>query len=132
MGKPKSEALDAHHICLAIQENIRTMLKPGIQPSEIFERIYDRIVIPNKFEPNFMGFGKNSVQFLGHGIGLVIDEFPAIAKKIDYPLKENMVIAVEPKKGLKGIGLVGIENTFLVTPDGGHRLTPGSDEITIL
>jgi Xaa-Pro aminopeptidase len=132
LGKPKPEAVDAHHICLSIQENIRTMLKPGIRPSEIFERIYDKIVIPSNFEPNFMGFGENRVQFLGHGIGLVIDEFPAIAKKIDYPLKENMVIAVEPKKGLEGIGLVGIENTFLVTPDSGQRLTPGSDEITIL
>jgi Xaa-Pro aminopeptidase len=132
LGKPKPEVLDAHNICLAIQESIRTMLKPGIRLSEIFERIYDKIVLPSHFEPNFMGFGENRVQFLGHGIGLVIDEFPAIAKKIDYPLKENMVIAVEPKKGLEGIGLVGVENTFLVTPDGGQRLTPGSDEITIL
>ena len=79
-----------------------------------------------------MGFGGNQVRFLGHGIGLVIDEFPAIAKKIDYPLKENMVIAIEPKKGIKGVGLVGIENTFQVTPEGGKRLTPGLDEIRIL
>lgn len=132
LGEPPHEALDAHNICLVIQESIRKLLKPGIRPSEIFERIYDEIVIPKNFESHFMGFGENQVGFLGHGIGLVIDEFPAIAKKIDYPLKENMVIAVEPKKGLEGIGLVGIENTFLVTPNGGERLTPGSDEITIL
>ena len=74
----------------------------------------------------------NQVRFLGHGIGLVIDEFPALTKKIHYPLKENMIIAVEPKKGIKGVGLVGIENTFQVTPEGGKRLTPGLDEIRIL
>ena len=43
-----------------------------------------------------------------------------------------MVIAVEPKKGIEGGGLVGIENTFKVTPEGGKRLTPGLDEIRIL
>jgi Xaa-Pro aminopeptidase len=43
-----------------------------------------------------------------------------------------MVIAVEPKKGLEGIGLVGVENTFRVTAEGGERLTPGSDELRIL
>ncbi|MFH1674237.1 MAG: Xaa-Pro peptidase family protein [Pseudomonadota bacterium] len=132
MGEPESEAVEAHNICLAIQEKVRALLKPGIRPSEIFELVYDEIVIPKNFKLNFMGFGGNRVRFLGHGIGLVIDEFPAIAKKIDYPLKKNMVIAVEPKKGLEGIGLVGIENTFLVTSEGGARLTPGSDEITIL
>lgn len=42
------------------------------------------------------------------------------------------LIAVEPKKGLEGIGLVGVENTFLVTEHGGEKLTPGSDEITII
>ena len=51
---------------------------------------------------------------------------------IPYPLKENMVIAVEPKKRIEGVGLVGIENTFQITPEGGKRLTPGLDEIRIL
>ena len=34
-----------------------------------------------------------------------------------------MVIALEPKKGVAGVGLVGIENTFAVTPGGGRSLT---------
>jgi Xaa-Pro dipeptidase len=79
-----------------------------------------------------MGFGSNQVPFLGHGIGLAIDEFPVIAGKMHTPLEVNMVIAVEPKKGLEGIGLVGVENTFRVTVEGGERLTPGSDEMTIV
>jgi Xaa-Pro aminopeptidase len=43
-----------------------------------------------------------------------------------------MIIAVEPKKGIAGIGLVGVENTFLVTEQGGEKLTPGSDEIKVV
>jgi Xaa-Pro aminopeptidase len=43
-----------------------------------------------------------------------------------------MVIALEPKKGLEGIGLVGVENTFLVTDAGGENLTTGPDGMTIV
>jgi Xaa-Pro aminopeptidase len=107
-------------------------LKPGAAPSDIFEEVYRTEVVSRGFEEHFMGYGGNQVLFLGHGIGLVIDEFPAIARKIEYPLKENMLIAVEPKKGIEGIGLVGVENTFLVTERGGERITSGADDLTIV
>jgi Xaa-Pro aminopeptidase len=125
-------AAHAHKICLDIQEAVRCRLTPGAVPSEIFEEVYRTEVVARSFEENFMGFGSNQVPFLGHGIGLVIDEFPAIARKIDVPLEQNMVLAIEPKKGLKDMGLVGVENTFLVTEKGGEKLTPGSDEITVI
>jgi Xaa-Pro aminopeptidase len=34
-----------------------------------------------------------------------------------------MVIALEPKIGIPGLGMVGVENTFEVTPGGGRSLT---------
>jgi Xaa-Pro aminopeptidase len=132
LGQVQQEAQDAHKTCLDIQEAVRSRLKPGTLPSEIYEEVYQKEVVSRGFEENFMGFGSNQVRFLGHGIGLVVDEFPAIARKVKVPLKKNMVIAVEPKKGLEGIGLVGIENTFLVTDVGGEKLTPGEDAITIV
>jgi Xaa-Pro aminopeptidase len=132
LGRPHEAAIEAHEICLDIQEAVRCRLIPGALPSEIFEEVYEGKIVPRSFEENFMGYGSNQVPFLGHGLGLAIDEFPAIARKIHSPLKKNMVIAVEPKKGLKDIGLVGVENTFLVTEHGGEKLTPGSDEIKIV
>ena len=72
---------------------------------------------------NFMGFGNHRVKFLGHGIGLLIDELPVIAEGFSEPLREGMVFAVEPKKGFKDIGMIGIENTFVVTPGGGRCIT---------
>ncbi len=76
-----------------------------------------------------MGFGNRQVKFLGHGIGLVIDEIPVIARGFDAPLQENMVLALEPKKGIENFGMVGIENTFIVTPGRGtmhHRIQQGA------
>ena len=108
------------------------MLRPGVRPSEIYKAIYNEIVYPKDFAQGFMGFEGNQVSFLGHGIGLVVDEFPAISQKIEYPLQENMVIAVEPKKGLPNIGMVGIENTYVVTNEGGEKLTRIPDHIFVL
>jgi Xaa-Pro aminopeptidase len=36
-----------------------------------------------------------------------------------------MVIALEPKKGVPGAGMVGVEETFIVTPEGGQCITGG-------
>jgi len=70
-----------------------------------------------------MGFGNHRVKFIGHGVGLFVDEPPVIAAGFDEPLQEGMVIALEPKCGIPGVGMVGIENTFAVTPGGGRSLT---------
>jgi Xaa-Pro aminopeptidase len=46
-----------------------------------------------------MGFGTRRVKFLGHGIGLQIDEIPVIARGFDEPLQERMVLALERRRG---------------------------------
>jgi Xaa-Pro aminopeptidase len=121
-GRPlPAHAVEIHKKCLDIQERIAEMLKPGVAPSYIYETIM-RDVNENDL-PNFMGYGNRRVRFLGHGIGLHVDEMPVLAKGFDEPLQEGMVFAVEPKAGVAGIGMVGIENTFIVTPEGGRCIT---------
>jgi len=114
-------ALEAHQRCVEVQNEIARLLKPGAIPSRIYSEIMDNL--DDEFLENFMGFGPRKVKFLGHAIGLLIDELPVIAERFDQPLQEGMVFAVEPKKGIKGVGMVGIENTFIVTPRGGECIT---------
>jgi Xaa-Pro aminopeptidase len=40
-----------------------------------------------------------------------------------------MVFALEPKFVLPGLGAIGIENTWLVTPDAPEVLTPAPEHI---
>jgi Xaa-Pro dipeptidase len=124
------EAIEQHHKCVKIQNDIAALLKPGEIPSEIYRTIINNL--SPGFVENFMGYGNRQVKFLGHGIGLTIDELPVIAEGFDEPLKEGMVFAIEPKKGIKNVGMVGIENTFFVTRDGGCCITgnhPGLIEV---
>ncbi|MDD2557623.1 MAG: Xaa-Pro peptidase family protein [Desulfuromonadaceae bacterium] len=120
-GELPPAAINIHKRCVEIQDEVAAMLKPGAIPAEIFATVTGKI--EPEFMQNFMGFGERQASFLGHGIGLHVDEWPVIAKGFDEPLQENMVIAVEPKKGLAGIGMVGTENTYVVTPTGGRSLT---------
>lgn len=115
------EVVDAHQKCVNIQAEVANQLKPGSVPAEIYKDVMDDL--DSDFIKNFMGFEDNQVKFLGHGIGLMVDELPVIAPGFHEPLVENMVFAIEPKKGIKGVGMVGIENTFIVTKTGGKSIT---------
>jgi Xaa-Pro dipeptidase len=122
---------EAYDLCLEIQERAAKALRPGIPPSSIWEDACE-YVRPTGFMEGFMGLGDNKVQFLGHGIGLVIDEQPVLARRYDEPLQEGMTLALEPKIGLPGIGMVGVENTFEVTPQGGKSITGNSFDLLCL
>jgi Xaa-Pro dipeptidase len=124
-GKPiPDEAIREHQRCVQIQDRLAALLKPGAIPSEIYSTVMAEL--EPDFLTNFMGFGKHKVKFLGHGIGLWIDETPVIAQGFDEPLEEGMVLAIEPKKGIPEVGLVGIENTFVVESHGGRSITGNS------
>jgi len=121
-GEPlPDEAIVAHHRCVEIQRELAAMLQPGAVPSEIYATVMAHL--DPAFLQNFMGFGDRRVNFLGHGVGLQLDELPILAEKFDEPLAAGMVLALEPKKGIPGVGLVGLEDTFVVTPQGARSLT---------
>jgi Xaa-Pro dipeptidase len=121
-GKPlPDEAIRIHHQCVDIQDEMASLLQPGITPEEIYTTIMEGL--SPGFLKNFMGFGSRQVNFLGHGVGLLVDEMPVIARGFNEPLQEGMVLALEPKKGIEGVGMVGTENTFVVTGNGGRSLT---------
>ena len=118
----------AQDACMDVQQRTAEALRPGAIPSQLWEAALQRAATLGVAE-GFMGLGGNKVHFLGHGIGLVIDESPVLARRFEAPLEEGMVLAIEPKVGLPGIGMAGVENTFEVTLEGGRSLTGQSFDI---
>lgn len=120
----------AFETALAIQQEMTTLIKPGVSCGDIFERA--RIMAENAgLLEGFMG-ALGGVPFLGHGVGLEIDELPVLARGSKEILVEGMVIAIEPKFALTGIGAIGIENCFVVTKQGVERLTLTPDELIVV
>jgi len=126
---PAPEVIEIHRACMGIQRKIAERLVPGAVPSEIYNNIYASL--PECLSRHFMGYSE-SVKFLGHGVGLEIDELPVIAKGFDKPLEENTAVALEPKCGVSGVGTVGVEDTYIVKPGGGICLTGGGRDILVV
>lgn len=130
VGKLPERAYAAHQVCLDVQNEIAAMAKPGTVCEDMYNKAVE-IVTKAGFADYFMGV-EQKAKFIGHGIGLEINEMPVIAPRMKQELEPGMVFALEPKIVLPEIGPVGIENSWTVTADGLEKLTMSGEEIVEL
>ncbi len=128
IGQAPSKMREAHKVLEEIHRFLKENLKPRANTLDIYNGVL-KIAQASPFRDYFMGYGDYRVNFIGHGVGIEIDEYPFIARGLEMELEENMVVAVEPKFLFPGEGAVGLENTYLVTPRGGETLTPAPEEL---
>jgi len=126
-GKLPEIAYRAHQASIDMHNLLMEEAKPGTACAGIYNRMLD-IAGKSGFGANFMGYSQQS-KFVGHGVGLEINEPPVLMSRTGDSLQPGMVIAFEPKFVLPDIGAVGIENTYLVTDSGIEKLTVGEEEI---
>lgn len=122
LGKIPPLLEKAHQAALAIQAEIIKTARPGTICAEIFQQAC-RMAADFGFGEYFMGYGSDQATFVGHGVGLELDELPVLAERQDYPLQAGMVFALEPKMVIPGVGVAGVENTILVTEEGLEKIT---------
>lgn len=127
VGKLTDQAYAAHQTCLEIQEAVAAMAKPGVICEDLYSKAIE-LVTKAGFADYFMGV-EQKAKFIGHGIGLEINEAPVIAPRIRQELEPGMVFALEPKIVLPGVGPLGIENSWVVTTEGLEKLTLAPEEI---
>ncbi|BHH83088.1 M24 family metallopeptidase [Desulforhopalus sp. 52FAK] len=130
-GSLPDKLMAAHDAMLDIQERISRIAKTGAVTGELYETMVN-LAEEKGYGEHFMGEGERRIRFSGHGVGLELDEFPFIAKGQKLPLEKGMIIALEPKTIFKGYGVVGIENTHLVTDDGLESLGQYPDKINTI
>ncbi|MDE6271591.1 MAG: Xaa-Pro peptidase family protein [Muribaculaceae bacterium] len=130
IGDVEELARDAHECSRRILRELEKMAVPGVEVRELFDRA-NSIVEEEGLEQYFMGH-RQQAAFIGHGVGIELNESPAITPRCKVLLKENMTLAIEPKFVIPGVGAVGVENTYVVTPSGLENLTPFPEELTDL
>lgn len=121
----------AFEAALTVQEAVLALLKPGVTGGEIYLAAL-RVAEKAGFAEHFMGFGDTQVKYVGHGVGLEIDEFPVLAQGSQLMLAENMVVAIEPKFIFPNKGVVGIENTWQVIKEGTRKISLTPDAHVII
>lgn len=132
LGRPCREYVEAYDLCLRVQDAVVSRLRPGTRCDTLYREVMRTLDESSPFREHFMGCGENKVRFLGHGVGLELDEWPVLASGFRETLQAGMTIAVEPKVFLPGRGGIGVENTFLVTDTYPEKLTDHPDDPVIL
>jgi len=127
MGKTSELAYKAHEVSREIHAKIESIVKPGTACADLYNIAMD-IVKNNDLEAYFMGTVQQA-KFIGHGVGLEINEPPVLTPRSKEVLEPNIVFALEPKFVIPQVGAVGNENTLLVTETGVEKITVFEENI---
>jgi len=128
IGRMDKKFTDAYKACQDIHDAVLEQTRPGADCEELFHKT---VGMAKKlgYGDTYLGPPGLQTRFVGHGIGLELNEFPFLAQGHSYPLEQGMAFALEPKIVFPGEGAVGIENTVAVTRDGYEILTPLAPDI---
>ncbi|MDY6904863.1 MAG: Xaa-Pro peptidase family protein [Thermodesulfobacteriota bacterium] len=125
------DLLTGHAAMLDVQKTVRQAAKPGVTTGSLYDTAVAR-AHELGYSDYFMGAQADRIRFVGHGVGLELDEYPVLARGQTMALIEGMVIALEPKLIFPGRGVVGIENTHIVTRDGLEQLGRFQENVIIV
>lgn len=127
LGEVDALAMRAHRCSIDICERLTAMGTPGAEAKLLYHTA-EEMAREAGLERYFMGHAQKA-GFVGHGVGIEINEMPVIAPRSRDILAEGNVVALEPKFVIPGVGAVGIENTYVVTSAGMQSLTNAPVEI---
>jgi len=130
LGEPPEKFRRVHALALSIQQALMEQGRAGERAEALYDTAME-MAAEAGFSEGFLGYPQ-PVPFVGHGIGLELDELPLVGRRSPTILQSGMVIALEPKFILPHEGLAGIENSFVVTDTGLEKLTPFDDAIQVL
>ena len=131
IGELKERFRKPYEVAKEIVEDATVYGKEGIDGAELFMRAEEKAKKAG-LEEYFMGFGPGKVSFVGHGLGLEINELPVITPRHHIILQEGMVFAIEPKFIFPGEGAVGIEVDYIVRKKELERVTRTPIDLVVL
>ncbi len=130
IGKLTELAYAAHECSRHICRELEIIGKPGVEAKALYDKAVE-ISDAEGMTDYFMGHAQKA-GFVGHGIGIEINEAPVLAPRSRDILECGNVIAIEPKFVIPGVGAVGVENSYVVTENGLKCLTNAPEEIICL
>jgi Xaa-Pro aminopeptidase len=131
IGELPDDLMAAHAAMLELQALIKQEAKPGVPCGTIYDLALDW-TRTRGYDDYFMGVGPERIRFVGHGVGIELDEYPFLAAGQRLELQAGMTLALEPKLIFPQKGVVGVENTHLVTANGLEQFGRFPDDIVIV
>jgi Xaa-Pro aminopeptidase len=122
IGSLSAELRERYQATVDVLENLRGRLVPGASGDALFEAAEEEFG-KRSLLGNLGGIGEDRISFIGHGIGIELDELPVLARGYPNAVAEGQVVAVEPKLVFEGIGMVGVEDSHFITEAGAEVFT---------
>lgn len=120
----------AHQCSIDICHRMQADARPGAEARSLYATA-EAMAREAGLERYFMGH-RQKAGFVGHGVGIEINELPVIAPRSRDIIAEGNVIAFEPKFVIPGAGAVGVENTYCVGATGTECLTNAPEQLITL
>lgn len=122
LGRPTAAQEALHQVALEVEEAVLQTLRPGVPVAEVYERA--EAVVQRGAPPYFAPGSLMLPGFVGHGLGLEIDEPPVLWPREETRLAAGMTLAVEVEVSAPGAGLMAkVEDTVVVEENGARLLT---------
>ena len=125
LGKPPDICRTMYFGMKELADRIIEMLRPGIRCCDLYAEAFTIAKEELHMGPYFMRLGTDSkrVPFIGHGVGLELNEPPLLGNNNHEVLEEGMIIALELEMSASIGEVVKLEDTILITPEGVEVLT---------
>jgi Xaa-Pro dipeptidase len=117
VGEPNQEQRDLWERLLELHLQVVDRVRPGVTGEELYF-VAEGLAEDMGLLDNFMGVGSERGSYIGHSIGLEVDEWPVLGAGYREPLPAGAVITIEPKFMVPGQGAVMVEDDIVVTPSG--------------
>lgn len=106
---------------VAVKEVVVDVLDQGLDCSEAWRQGF-ALAEELGHSDHLMGMAPDQSRFLGHSVGLQLDESPVVAEGFDRPLPVGGTMAIEPKVVHEN-GSIGSEDTWVRDEEGMRPIT---------
>jgi len=128
---PATEAQQAlFAVARATEDAVLGALRPGFPVADLYP--IAEAVVASGAPPYFAPGSLTLPGFVGHGIGLELDEPPVLWPRAETKLQAGMTLAIEIEvSALEQGSMVKLEDTVLLQPDGYEMLTDMPRELIV-
>lgn len=130
VGEASPKQLGLWEALLEVQRHAVAAAQPGRTAADVYDAAA-RAAAEHGITEHFMTRATLDFPYVGHGVGVEIDEPPLLSPRDRTVLQPGMVLAIEPKVIIPGWGGLTVEDTVLVTTGAPEVLTLAPTQLEV-
>jgi Xaa-Pro dipeptidase len=111
-----------------LSDGLISFLRPGVRVHDCYPKAWS-LAEKLKLEDSFLAYGKRRANFIGHGVGLEMNEPPVLKEGEETILEEGFTLAIELPLAHPEAGVMKLEDTVVIKSKGAELLTTAPREL---